>query len=532
MAVENTMTRGQRFLFILPPALASGLMLTAAFPSPGLSWLAWVALVPLLFCLRDLSPRWSFAAGFLAGWAHYLTLGYWLIPTIMVYGGVPLAPALAFYLGLGACLAAFTGLFGLMVSRVRGQPPICLLSAPVFWVALEYLRTHLFTGLPWELMGYSQYRNILLIQMADIAGVYGLSFLIVLVNAAVTGLLLRFRRRPWRGMPVTGRAVFLLGAAALMMTAGVCAYGWQRVKTIDHALAGAPTRTIAVVQGNIDQTQKWDAAFQLATVKKHLLLAMETLSRDPDLIVMPETALPFYFYYEESLTDMVCRVVRQTGTFLLAGAPAFERTPTDIRYFNSAFLINPGGEVIGRYDKTHLVPFGEYVPFGRYLPFIEKLVAGVGDFTAGTAGQVIPMDGTQLGVQICYEIIFPDICRRMVKNGADLIINITNDAWYGRTSAPYQHFSMTVLRAVENRRSLVRSANTGISGFIDPSGRIRETTGLFVEAAPVYRVPVFTGRTLYNRTGDLFAKCCVILLLIVILERYIKSYMRKKIRKI
>ncbi|MEW6079252.1 MAG: apolipoprotein N-acyltransferase [Thermodesulfobacteriota bacterium] len=525
------MTRKERFLFVLPPALASGLMLTAAFPSPGLSWLAWVALVPLLFALRDLSPRWSFAAGFLTGWTHFLTLGYWLIPTIMVYGGVPLAPALTFYLGLGACLAVYIGLFALLVSWVRGKPGLCLAAVPVIWVGVEYLRSHLFTGLPWELLGYSQYRHLCLIQVADIAGVYGLSFIIVLVNAAVTGLLLWLCKRPWRGVAMTGRTAVLLAVVALMLASGVCWYGWYRVRTVDQVLAGAPGRTIAVVQGNIDQAQKWDAAFQLATVKKHLLLAMETVPRDPDLIVMPETALPFYFFYEEALTDMVCRVVRQTGTFFLAGAPAFERTPADIRYFNSAFLINPGGEVVGRYDKTHLVPFGEYVPFGRYLPFIEKLVAGVGDFTAGTAGQVLFMNGTRLGVQICYEIIFPDICRRMVTNGADMIINITNDAWYGKSSAPYQHFSMTVLRAVENRRSLVRAANTGISGFIDPAGRIRGATGIFVEDAPVYAVPIMTGGTIYNRTGDLFAKSCVILLLFVILQRYVENIRKKRTKK-
>ncbi len=517
---------------ILLPALASGLMLTAAFPGPGLSWLAWLALVPLLFSLRDLSPRDSFAAGFVTGWTNYLTLGYWLIPTIMVYGGVPLAPALSFYVGLGACLAVYTGLFALFISWFRGKPLTCLLAAPVIWVGLEYLRTHLFTGLPWELLGYSQYQHLYLIQMADIAGVYGLSFIIVLVNAAVTALLLLLLKRPWRGTPVGTRAVALMMAGVVVLMGLVWEYGRQRVKTIDAALTGAPRRTIAVIQGNIDQAQKWDAAFQLATVKKHLGLALGILEHDPDLIVMPETALPFYFFYEEALTDLVCRVVRQTGTFFLAGAPAFQRVSGEIRYFNSAFLLTPDGEVGGRYDKTHLVPFGEYVPFGRWLPFIDKLVAGVGDFSPGAAGQVISMDGCGLGVQICYEIIFPGICRRMVKNGADLIVNITNDAWYGRTAAPYQHFSMTVLRAVENRRSLVRAANTGISGFIDPAGRILGSTGLFVDDAPVYQVPIIKGQTVYHHLGDLFAKCCVILLLFVLWQKYAVQYMPKKLRKI
>jgi len=266
-------------------------------------------------------------------------------------------------------------------------------------------------------------------------------------------------------------------------------------------------------------------------VEKYLALASQAIDHDPDLIVMPETALPFYFFYEKELTDMVRRRARETGVFYLAGAPFFQQDMERAHFYNSAFLINPDGEVMGRYDKTHLVPFGEYVPFGEFLPFIEKLVAGVGDFSPGKADHVIYMNGCGLGVQICYEIIFPDICRRMVKNGADIVINITNDAWYGRTGAPYQHFSMTVFRAVENRRSLVRSANTGISGFIDPAGRIRESTGLFVDAVQVYRVPVKSGQTFYTGKGDLFAKSCAMLLLFVLCQRYAIKYVPEKLRK-
>ncbi len=513
---------------MLLPALASGLLLTAAFPAPGLSWLAWVALVPLLFCLRDLSPRHSFVTGWVAGWTHFLTLGYWLIGTIMTYGGVPMIPALLFYLGLGACLAVFFGLFGLLVSWIRGRPLFCLGLVPFIWVGLEYLRGHVFTGLPWELLGYSQYKHLYLIQTADITGVYGLSFMMALVNAAVTAILLWRLKRPWRGRPVSRNAAAALTAGAVVLLAMAVGYGRQRVQTIDKEIEKAPVLTVGVVQGNIDQGHKWDFAFRLATVEKHLDLARQTLAQHPDLIVMPETAMPFYFFYEQNLTVMVRRAVRDFGTFLLTGAPAAEKTAGRVLSFNSAFLIGPDGMVIGRYDKTHLVPFGEYVPFGRYLPFIDKLVVGVGDFVAGAEGQVITMNGHRLGVQICYEIIFPSICRRMVENGADIIVNITNDAWYGRTSAPYQHFSMTVLRAVENRRSLVRAANTGISGFVDPAGRIRGHTGLYVKSTPVYRVPVMTADTVYNRIGDWPAKFCVILLLFVLWQRYAKKFSAKK----
>lgn len=514
------MKPGQIFTKVLLPGLATGLLITASFPRTGAFWLAWVALVPLLSALRDLSPGRSFAAGFIAGWVHFLTLGYWLIPTLMTYGGVPLVPSLLFYLGLGACLAVYFGLFGLSMSWLRAGLPADMIAAPFIWVGLEFLRTRLFSGLPWGVLGYSQFERHCLIQVADVTGVYGVSFVIVLVNAAVTVLVLWLAKGRWRNAPVQNRAPAILVLCGILVMGTTVGYGRWRLKSIDTALADAPERTVAVIQGNIDQGQKWDNAFRMSVVEKHLAMARTAAEANPDLIVMPETAMPFYFFYEKGLTQMVLQAARETGAFLLVGAPAFETIPGGILSYNSAFLINPGGEVLDRYDKTHLVPFGEYVPFGKYLPFIDKLVAGVGDFTPGTMGRVLSMNECRLGVQICYEIIFPAICRKMVENGADIIINITNDAWYGRTSSPYQHFSMTVLRAVENRRSLIRAANTGISGFIDPAGRIRASTDLYVDDTPVYHVPVLKGKTVYARTGDLFAKSCVILLLFVLWRRY------------
>ena len=524
------MAYGRTFKKVLLPALISGLLLTAAFPEAGLSWLAWVALVPLLFSLADLSSKEGFAAGFFTGWIHFLTLGYWLITTIMTYGGVPLLPALMFYLGLAACLAVYFGLFGLLLARLRAGPTVVMAAVPFIWVGLEFLRAHLFTGLPWGLLGYSQFERLDLIQIADIAGVYGISFVIVLTNAALTCLLLWLTKRPWRKMPVKKGTVIVMTAAVLFCLGATGGYGRWRLGKVANALATVPSLTIAVIQGNINQGQKWDRAFRLAVIKKHLALARRTVDKDPDLIVMPETAMPFYFFYEQDLTDMVLAAARDSGTFILTGAPSFETIPGGILSYNSAFLINPAGNVLGRYDKTHLVPFGEYVPFGQYLPFIDKLVAGVGDFTPGTSGRVLSMNGCRLGVQICYEIIFPAICRKMVDNGAEIIVNITNDAWYGRTSAPYQHFSMTVLRAVENRRSLVRAANTGISGFIDPTGHIRDKTGLFVDSTPVYQVPIINGRTFYNRTGDVLAICCLLIVLSVPTREFLE-YLRRKEKK-
>jgi len=209
-------------------------------------------------------------------------------------------------------------------------------------------------------------------------------------------------------------------------------------------------------------------------------------------------------------TRMVMQGVQAANAHFLIGAPSFQLVGKEADYFNSAYLIGPGGEVLGKYDKAHLVPYGEYTPFKEYLPFLGKIVEHVGDFKPGVKGQTLDMQGRKLGIQICYEIIFPALGRAMVQNGADLLITITNDAWYGTTAGPYQHFSLAILRAVENRRSLARAANTGISGFIDPAGRVLDPTPLMQEAAVVRELPLMDTVAIYTRVGDIFATACLI----------------------
>jgi apolipoprotein N-acyltransferase len=237
----------------------------------------------------------------------------------------------------------------------------------------------------------------------------------------------------------------------------------------------------------------------------------------PDLIVWPETATPFYFIYNPDLTKIIQDLVSETKTNFLIGSPSFIRKANKIEYYNSAYLLGPEGTVTGKYDKTHLVPFGEYVPLKKWLPFIGKIVENVGDFCSGKKGSTVSLNGNNLGVLICYELIFPYLARAEVKNGAGLLVNITNDAWYGTTSAPYQHFSMAVFRAIENRRTLARAANTGISGFIDPVGRIIDSTNLFKDAAITTKVPILTGKTFYTLYGDLFAFACMAIVILMVM---------------
>jgi len=218
---------------------------------------------------------------------------------------------------------------------------------------------------------------------------------------------------------------------------------------------------------------------------------------------------------------------REIGAHLLVGSPAYEPGPQERRYYNSAYLIAPDGAVHGRYDKVHLVPFGEYVPLKRWLPFLGKLVAQVGDFTRGRIGATVSVKEAPMGVLICYESIFPYISRAAVLNGAELLVNITNDAWYGRSSAPYQHFSLAVFRAVENRRGLVRAANTGISGFIDPVGRVLTATELFEDDTAVRPLPLIRQTTIYSRHGDLFAKACLLIAALFTMAAAVKILMSK-----
>jgi apolipoprotein N-acyltransferase len=491
-------------------AVSSGFMLTGAFPKIGLDWLAWVALVPLFYALKDLTPRAGFRIGFSAGLVHFISLLYWLVPVMRTYGYLPLYLSVFILFAFAAFLALFIAVFSAVLVAAATTPVRCLVLAPLLWVALEYVRSFLFSGFPWQLLGYSQFARLPLIQISDIGGVYGLSALVAFVNGALFMGVLYFTQKRWQNTGTTLRSAAGAGLALLLALALTWSYGQRRLHMIDRLIEAAPKARIAVIQGNIDQSLKWDPAFQIATINKYNRLSDSAMGRQPDLVIWPESAAPFYLFYDKQPTAMVLAAIERTMTDHLIGSPSFIRKNGTVHYFNSAYLIDPQAKTTVQYDKTHLVPFGEYVPFKKWLPFLGKIVAQVGDFRAGPKGRTLSWGAHQIGVQICYEIIFPGLSRALAQNGADLLVNITNDAWFGKTSGPYQHFSMTVFRAVENRRALVRSANTGISGFIDPAGRVLASTPLLQEAALVHSVPLMRDITVYTRIGDLFAQLCLV----------------------
>ena len=472
-------------------AACSGGLLALAFPRPDLALLAWIALVPLLLVMA----RRPFRSGFVAGTVFFAAILYWVNIVMTTFGHLhPVLSVLAWLL-LSAYLALYFGVATWAACRLRelrGYP--LPLTLPVLWVALEFLREFLLTGFPWASLGYSQHASLKLLQSADLLGVYGLSYLLVLVNAVVAEWLLT-RKLPRRQQPVAAMA---LAAALLGMTWG---YGsWRLGEDLDSR----PERLkMTVVQGNIPQDVKWLPEFQQETVRiyRDLTLAEARLHK-PGLLVWPEAATPFYYQDANPLSAAVADVPRQAGAALLFGSPAYRQEPGGLRYLNSAFLLDREGREKGRSDKIHLVPFGEYVPLKRFLPFIEKLVVGIGDFSPGTINP-LPLNGHRLGVLVCYEAIFPELAREWVRQGSDLLVNITNDAWFGNSSAPWQHLAMVRFRAVENRVWIARAANTGISAFIAPSGRILAATGLFVPATATVEVGLGARPGLYARSGDL-----------------------------
>jgi len=476
----------------------SVLLLLLAEPGHGgISWLAFVALVPLLLGLSGHSPARAGWFAFLFGFFYHLLLLSWITIVLGHYGHLhPVVSWTALTL-LAAYLGTFFACFGWFWARCGVSPHLFWL-APAAWVGLEYLRGWLFTGFPWMDLGYTQYKTTAIIQVAELFGHHGVSFLILLVNVLLA-----------RGKAVLSRP--RLAAIILLCVASLPWFGMTRLQQITDLAARAGTIRVAVVQGNIEQDTKWLPAFQEQTVERYLALSRKAVeSSHPHLVIWPETALPFY-PLSHPLTARISDFAETGNVWLLTGAPHRESDPQSgaVSYFNSALLFAPSGGMPAVYNKRHLVPFGEYVPLRKILPFFAPVVETLGDFSPGHDPSPLTCGNVPIGVLICFEAVFPELARQNTRHGALLLANITNDAWFGRSGAPRQHFAMSVFRAVENRRPLARAANTGISGFIGPDGKISRTTGLFTQAVTVQDLPILRVKTLYQRGGHLFAPACL-----------------------
>ena len=488
-------------------AVGSGLLCSAAFPSWDIGAIAFVGLVPLFLAIEGAAPRQAVWLGYVSGLTFYGATVWWVINTMTTYGRMPLALSVVALLLLCGVLAgytaAFTWLLVLGQRRLRLSTGTIPLAAAGLWTALEFLRTYLFSGFPWALLGYSQYRQATVRLLASAVGVYGISALLVLVNGALADVLVRWLRPPTERGRFRGALLPVgLTCLALAATLGYARFIWR------DPTGGAPIR-VGLLQGNIDQSVKWERAYQTKTLDIYERLARQAAAEHPALIVWPESAIPFVLRYEPELGLRVHRFVVETGIPMLVGSPDVGE---DQRFYNSAFLLGRDGQLRGRYDKRHLVPFGEYVPLQHIFFFLDKLVVGIGDFGRGRSATVLPLDGIRFGVMICYEVIFPAEVRHFARGGAEFLVNITNDAWFGRSGAPYQHLAMAAMRAVENGSYLVRAANTGVTAVIAPTGQILAQTEIFTEAALVGTIRPRLAETPYTRYGDILGWACLVFL--------------------
>lgn len=511
---------GLRQMFL---ACVSGVLLPLCFPKFDLSFLAWVVFIPLHLALDQCSRQRAFWLGWLSGTIGFTGIMAWVVTAMTTYGKVPTLVSYAILLLLTAYLGLYVALYSFSVVWLRQLiPRYGILFAPCFWVALELLRTYAFSGLPWCLLGYSQYLRLSLIQIADLTGVYGVSFLIILVNVVLADLIL------W-SMPFF-RGFYPAKFPWALPTAAVSSLvlSWSYSATV--LSSGPPDQTstsilVGVVQPNIDQAVKWDADYRNETMRRFDRLTAH-LGTGADLIIWPESATPFILEREPDYQVQVIEWASRAQAPILLGSPALRFYPDRRPYLlNSAYLVAPDGTLLGRYDKHHLVPFGEYIPLkSSLLFFLDKLVEGIGDFEAGPGAALLsfypkslataetpPTRPVKFGTVICYEVIFPDLVRQFAAKGAEFLVNITNDGWFGLSSAPAQHFSMVVFRSIENHLAFARSANTGISGFIDPFGRIVDQTPLFTEQTIKATVPLTHSRTFYSYYGDVFAYTCAII---------------------
>jgi apolipoprotein N-acyltransferase len=514
--------------------LLSAVLQIIIFPLPGIYLLSWFALAPLLIALlrarpagelevsgstrlRPASPMQGFLLGYLCGIIWFAGTCYWIFDTMRHFGGLS-APMAVLVLFLFCCyLGLYHGFFGLLISLIASPRDhrSVLVSAPFVWVAVELARTRV-TGFPWNLLGISQVDNIALSRIASWTGVYGISFEIVLVNVALAAVFLL--PRPKRGAMLTAAL-----AAAAVLQAG---------KLIPvPALKG--DRQALLVQQNISVSASWNPEFFQRTLGELTKLSLQSASASAgskvDLVVWPESPAPF-FTNDPKVRDAISEMARQTHAWVVAGTIGSNaRTPnSEGALFNSAALVSPAGEWTERYDKTHLVPFGEYLPFPSLFSFAGGLTKEVGQFEHGTSRFPLHAGGEDLGTFICYESVFPDEVRQFANNGAQVFVNISNDGWYGDSGAWAQHLNQTRMRAIENNRWILSATDTGLTAAIDPAGRITAQIARKERNTLTASYALESGTTFYARHGDWFAYACAIISLGALLTRSSSSAGRKK----
>ncbi len=491
-------------------ATTSGALLAAAFPSPDIGWIAWVAVAPVMaLAVTARSVPSASMEGYAFGLAfHGLTFQWWY-GLLVDYGRLSHPEAAAVYLGLALYVGAYGAMFAACVraAAARHGQAAAILLAPAVWAGLELIRSRAFTGLPWSLLGATQHRALVFIQVADFGGVAAVSLVVAAGNAAVAGAFLARRARgsgdvsaPW-----TRACAALLAVPALAL-----AYGSARLSQEPHPIG---TIRAGLIQGNVTQEEKWEASEGERILEAHLQATRRAAEAGARLVIWSESSVPLPLTSHPSYRSRLESLAGDLGVDLLVGSVHYEDPGRSTeRTFNSAFLLRGSepGAAAQRYDKIHLVPYGEYVPLRPWLGFVRKLVVEAGDFSPGDRVVVMRSGGRVLAPLICFEAIFPALVRRFTREGAQVLVNITNDAMLGRGAGPRQHLQLSLFRAVENRRYLLRAANTGISAVVDAHGRVIEAAACGREAVLVADAQLYEGLTPYARFGDVLGWTCVI----------------------
>ncbi|MBN2241992.1 MAG: apolipoprotein N-acyltransferase [Acidobacteria bacterium] len=480
--------------------VVTGLLLAASFPRIDQPFLAWVALAPLCaFMVRVHSPFRAFWGGWLAGGVELFGLLAWMPGVVESHGGLPGWLAWTGYALLILLLACFTGAAccatkGLM----RWGGDAHLLLFPAVWVLVEYAQTRVpFGGFPWLQLGYTQSDRLVLIQIADLAGVYGISFLLAGASTAIFWIVMHRGRRFRSWYPALSLLVLVL---ACLLYGQASLDRWDGLRA-DYSAAMLQANLAADEAPSV-LAEKYQAGYRRMA---------DTLPPSVDLLVLPESPTPVMYERDARYRALLGDLAARATLGLIFNNIRSEETGEGMKYFNSAYHLNQKGELSGIYDKIHLVPFGEYIPLKSLFAAMQTVTRDVGAFEPGRNKTIFRLGRRPVNVTICFEAIFPGLVRQFVRGGSRLIVNLTNDRWYGDSNAPLQHFSIARWRSIENRRYFLRAANSGISAVIEPTGRIQAATGILQEAVCEGRFAFCAQQTFYTRYGDVFVFLCAII---------------------
>lgn len=450
-------------------------------------------------------PLRAFALGLTAGVVYFVGTVYWTGAVLSTYGGLPAILAAVAMLLLAFYLSIFPAVFAIITARLIAYGGIrAVLVTPAVWVATEFARGTVFGGFPWVPLGNSQVTVLPVVQIASVFGVYGVSMLVAIVNATVAFALLE------RGRDRDRDRIKIVAATAVLLI-GVGAWGTWRVADGSLTRQGTPIK-VGLLQGNIRQEDKWNPREARRIFTTYVAMTRDAVRRGAQYVIWPESSTPYTFGEDPAADQQLRDLAREVGVPILFGSDEVVRQPSPAQY-NSAFQLSPDGQTAAIYRKMHLVPFGEFIPLQEWISFVAPLVKGLLPFSEGTSVVMLPVGSHRASTSICYEVVFPPLVRQAVNAGSELLTTITNDGWYGNSSAPFQHFELASMRAVEQGRYLARAANTGISGVVDPYGRVVARSGIFEQVGMVEEARFLTARTVYATVGDVVVYASIVLTL-------------------